>query len=315
MTRPDVSVVIPAYNAGRFLGEAIESALSQDYDSMECIVVDDGSEDSTSEIAASYESIRYHRIVNAGVATARNVGASLANGRYLAFLDADDIWLPTKLRFQLAEMRCDSEAAFAYTGAHVIDEAGHFRGRIFPPAPSELVMRLGLIECQGLALGSTGMIRKDVFEELGGFDVSMSTAADWDFAYRAACRYRAAWVEKPLVLYRRHDRQMHSDPAVTKRDVMMFLKKVHEDPATPEVIRRNISRAKANLDVSLAGRYRLKGQRKDFFRHSLKALLRRPDRVLAAVKRLTADPGAGLSPLALRRRRVPATGPHRERDP
>lgn len=286
-----MSVVIPAYNASRFLREAIESVLSQDYTNSECIVVDDGSEDVTSEIVASYESVRYQRIANSGVATARNVGASLARGKYLAFLDADDAWLPGKVRFQLHALQRSPQAAFAYTGAHVIDEAGHFRGRIFPPTPSELVMRLGLIECQGLAMGSTGMIRKDVFEELGGFDIRMSTAADWDFAYRAACSYRAAWVEKPLVLYRRHDRQMHSSPAVTEHDLTMFLRKVHENPATPEAIRRNIARAKANLDLSLAGRYRITGQRREFLRHALRALLRRPDRVLAAVKRLTSEPG------------------------
>ena len=98
-----VSAIIPAYNADSFIREAVDSALGQTHTDVEVIVVDDSSTDDTASVLQSYgERIIVHRQPNGGVAAARNAGARLASGRWVAFLDADDVWLPTKIERQLA---------------------------------------------------------------------------------------------------------------------------------------------------------------------------------------------------------------------
>lgn len=104
-----VSVIIPAYNAERFLGEAIVSVLAQTYRPIELIVVDDGSTDRTGEIARSYDRVIYIHQPNAGTASARNHGIRDSRGEYLAFLDADDLWLPAKLTLQMKSFADDEQ--------------------------------------------------------------------------------------------------------------------------------------------------------------------------------------------------------------
>lgn len=99
--QPLVSVIIPVYNSEKYIAEAIESVLSQTYPSFELIIVDDGSTDRSSEICLSYPRVRYEYQENRGVAAARNRGIELAQGDFLAFLDADDFWLPEKLSLQV----------------------------------------------------------------------------------------------------------------------------------------------------------------------------------------------------------------------
>jgi glycosyltransferase involved in cell wall biosynthesis len=115
MKASSVSVVIPVYNGARYLAEAIESALGQTVRPAEVIVIDDGSEDETPQVAARFErSIRYIRQTNAGLASARNAGVELASSEHLAFLDSDDIWLPQKLDLQLAALGECKRAAMIY---------------------------------------------------------------------------------------------------------------------------------------------------------------------------------------------------------
>ncbi|WP_201352030.1 glycosyltransferase family 2 protein [Hydrogenimonas urashimensis] len=104
-TDPSVSVIIPTYNRRRYLDEAIESVLAQRYEPLELIVVDDGSTDGTQEIVARYPFIRYIYQENAGQAAARNRGIREATGEFLAFLDSDDLWMPGKLRRQVAYLQ------------------------------------------------------------------------------------------------------------------------------------------------------------------------------------------------------------------
>src|ERR671912_965329 len=107
-----VSVVIPCYNQAHFLGEAIESVLSQTYPHFEIVVVDDGSTDNTQEVAARYPGVRYIRQENQGLAGARNAGIRRSNGSYLVFLDADDRLLPEALEVGLEHLNAHPECAF-----------------------------------------------------------------------------------------------------------------------------------------------------------------------------------------------------------
>lgn len=107
--RPLVSTVIPVYNGERYLAEAIESVLNQEYPALEVLVIDDGSTDGTARVANQYATaVQYHRREHAGLAATRNYGTAIAAGELLAFLDADDLWMPGKLALQIAALRADA---------------------------------------------------------------------------------------------------------------------------------------------------------------------------------------------------------------
>lgn len=130
-----VSIVMPAYNCERFIGQAVESVLSQTMKELELIVVIDSSEDRTEDVVKRYtEDIRVSYIVNEknlGVAESRNRGVSLAKGKYVAFLDADDYWLPNKLEMQMDLME-KKEAVLSSTARELMDEQGKLTGKCIP---------------------------------------------------------------------------------------------------------------------------------------------------------------------------------------
>lgn len=121
---PTVSVITAAYNAERFIGETIQSVLSQTFTDFEYIIVDDGSTDNTAQIIKSFPKVEYIYQVNQGVAAARNTALALASGKYIAVLDADDVWLPEKLFCQVEELSRHQSAGLCYTNASTIYENG-----------------------------------------------------------------------------------------------------------------------------------------------------------------------------------------------
>src|SRR5579864_8740685 len=113
---PQVSVVIPAYNAARFLGDAIQSVLNQTYSNFEVVVVNDGSTDDTESVVRSFgDRLFYVKQANKGVSAARNEGIKRARGQYVAFLDSDDVWLPTKLAEQIPFLEQNPEVGLVYS--------------------------------------------------------------------------------------------------------------------------------------------------------------------------------------------------------
>lgn len=294
LQRPLVSVVIPAYNSAAFVADAISSALSQTYQPVECVVVDDGSDDGTAdEVARFTDRVRYLSQQNEGVSSARNRGVAAANGQYVSFLDADDLWLPQKIELQMKLFRQQPHLAAVYTGLHLIDTAGDFRGREEPPAGVAAFRNTLLLERPIMSI-VTAVLPKIVLERVGGFDEGLSTSADCDLGCRIAMRYPVEAVPRPLVLYRRHADQMHANPETTERDMRLVFERFFADEEVPHDIRRLKNRAYANLFVSLAGAYLMRGNRRKFLEFAARALIRRPDRVLAAVGRL-ASPGGGVS--------------------
>src|SRR5690349_16338543 len=131
-----VSVVIPCYNQAHFLGETIESVLSQSYPRVEVIVVDDGSTDNAREVAASYDGVEYVHQENSGVATARNVGLKLCRGEFIVFLDGDDRLLRDALRINVEYLKAHPEFAFVSGQCRFIDSQGN-------PLPTPEPYRVG----------------------------------------------------------------------------------------------------------------------------------------------------------------------------
>jgi glycosyltransferase involved in cell wall biosynthesis len=173
-----VSVIIPAYNAGECIGRAIESVLGQSYPEYEIVVVDDGSTDNTAEIVRQYgDKVRYIYQKNAGVAVARNAGIAVARGDWIAFLDADDEWLPNKLKAQMDLLARNPE--LRWCGANRFQSDGT---RKAPVGSSDIIAQaLGTSDAfpsyfAAAASGvcniqtSTLVVRKRIFAQLGGFD-------------------------------------------------------------------------------------------------------------------------------------------------
>ena len=201
---PKISVVIPAYNAMAYLPETIANLLSQTFDDFEVIVVNDGSSDETEQWVSQISDPRVQLVSqeNQGLAGARNTGIANAQGEYIAFLDADDLWEATKLEKQMRVLEENPEVGVVYTWVAYIDENGESTGRVFKhQAEGEVWKNLAernIVEC-----GSVAMVRRCCFETVGVFDRNLrSFVEDWDMWLRIASRYPFKVVKEPLVYYR-----------------------------------------------------------------------------------------------------------------
>lgn len=209
MTNVKVSVIIPAYNALRFLPQTVESALAQTWRDFELLVVDDGSTDQTGAWAAQHPDARVRLIqqVNAGAAAARNTGIAEAKGKYIAFLDADDLWEPTKLERQVACLSARAKVGLVHTAIRYIDESGREINRVLRTQGEGDVWREVVVH-NPVRCGSTPLIRRACFEKVGIFDPGLSFAEDWDMWIRIAAHYQFAVLNEPLVSYRQHSANM-----------------------------------------------------------------------------------------------------------
>jgi glycosyltransferase involved in cell wall biosynthesis len=206
---PQVSVVIPAYNRAATIAAAIESVLRQTWGDFELIVVDDASTDGTRAAAAEVQDPRVRLIANPrnmGAAAARNAGVAEARGTWVAFQDSDDEWLPGKLEKQMARLAANPDFVGAYCGLLTVGgldaRPGERTALRYVPDPSVKPAEGDILEPlleRNMISTQTLVVRRDVFEELGGFDATLPAIEDWDFALRLAHRGPIAFVDEPLV--------------------------------------------------------------------------------------------------------------------
>jgi hypothetical protein len=196
-----VSVIMPTFNRASLLADAIDSVLSQTYRNWELIIVDDGSTDDTRDVVAAYSDarIRCVRQENRGQAAARNVGLSLASGRYLAFLDSDNRWKPGKLAAQIDHLRANPTVGLVYAENELIDEAGNVVGH----APA--LRRSGRV-LEELIMGNfvtfnTVVVRAECIDGMT-FDESMRGGEDYDLLLRLAAVASFAYQPDVLCQYR-----------------------------------------------------------------------------------------------------------------
>jgi len=198
---PVVSVIIPTFNRWPMLGEAVNSVLAQSFDDFELIVVDDGSSDDTAAELAKYGSrLQVVRTERRGVSAARNIGVGRAMGRYIAFLDSDDLWRPEKLARQTKFMAhhpeiqiCQTEEIWIRNGVRVNPKAVHRK-------PSGDVFRASLELC--LVSPSAVMMTRQLFRDLGGFDETFPVCEDYDLWLRIAVGRPVALLPEALVVKR-----------------------------------------------------------------------------------------------------------------
>jgi glycosyltransferase involved in cell wall biosynthesis len=214
--RPLISVVIPAFNAEAFVAEAIESVLAQDYGRVELIVVDDGSTDRTAAIAAGY-GVKIVTQENGGQAAARNAGVAAADGAFVAFLDADDLWMPSKLSTEVAHLLAYPE--FDYVLVRM--QRSLLPGAPWPPGTPARWFE----EPQPGTLPSAGLIRRAALERIGRFDTSFRHGSDTEWQARAAdAGLRWELLPDVLVTYRIHGANDSYDNLGMKREMFELLR-------------------------------------------------------------------------------------------
>jgi len=203
---PRVSVVITCYNYGRYLAQCLESVLSQTYADYEIIFVNDGSTDDTDEVISMFLSdsrIQYICQKNMGQAKAKNVGIKHSSGQFIAFLDADDFWHPTKLEKQLL-LFSDKKVGVVYSRAQYVGESGkHVNSK---PSRRYLKPRSGFVYrsllFDNFVPFSSSVVRKEVLEKCGTFDESLSMGIDWDLWLRVSSQYQFRFVNEAMLFYR-----------------------------------------------------------------------------------------------------------------
>ncbi len=220
---PKVSVVIPTYNRAHVLGEAMQSVLDQTFDGFELIVVDDGSTDNTKEVVASFGDprIKYIYQENRGASAAYNTGILASRGEYIAFLDSDDIWLPQKLELQVKLLNSRPDVALVCSDGYIFDVRTNstlgrywhgvpFGYRVDPQRASRDPLREMLV--WGCFISETFvMVRREVFNEVGGYDESLKDHVDWDMYVRVCQRFAIETIDIPLAKMRKHDANLSSN--------------------------------------------------------------------------------------------------------
>ena len=207
-----VSVVIATYNMADYLPLAVRSVLDQTYGNVEVVVVDDGSTDRTLDAIEAFRDnsrVKYLVQSNSGQAAAKNHGVRESSGSYIAFLDADDMWVPDKLELQMPMFLRSENVGVVYSRLSYIDESGRdlriadnelFRGRVTGP----LLIR------NFIGFGST-IVRKACFDRLGGFRDDLRMGIDYDLWLRFSTQYEFDYVDRPLLRYRVWSGQMSNN--------------------------------------------------------------------------------------------------------
>ncbi len=212
---PKISVVMPACNAEHTIEQSVRSGLSQTFQDLELIAVDDGSRDGTLAVLGriSDPRLRVLSVAQAGPSRARNVGLEAARGELVAFLDADDVWLPNKLTAQVEALESHRDASVAYSWTDYIDERGQRTdGRCHVTCNGDVLAPL--LHGNFLSNGSSPLIYTQAVRDAGAFDESLHACEDWDLWLRLAAHHRFVCVATPHVLYRRTSSSQSCDFAL-----------------------------------------------------------------------------------------------------
>lgn len=203
-----VSVIVPTFNRAHFIGQAITSVLNQTYEDIELIVVDDGSTDRTSDVVASFDDPRLnyvHLARNVGRSAARNKGLEAARGTFIAFLDSDDYYLPGKIELQVGFLNRNPQFGMVYTASGCFrDEDGPINYFYRAPVSGDIYRDIAFFKPLTITL-PTVMLRREVVDEVGGFDERMSRFEDTDYWRRISRRFGIGAIDEVTCHVRTHD--------------------------------------------------------------------------------------------------------------
>jgi glycosyltransferase involved in cell wall biosynthesis len=252
MNSDDVSVVVPCYNREYCLGTAIESALAQHTPPGEVIVVDDGSTDNTAAVAMEFgDKVRLFRLPNRGPGAARNYGIRQARGKWVAFLDSDDVWHRDKLTLQIQALNAFPDAELIFC-----DTQTYTNGKIAMPSRFETTNLYEFVVERRDAnvsfhrsvfhhvLTQSGVITSAVMAKRGNdvlFPENMEPSEDWALWLQLSVKYRFVAVDRVLVDMHVHSDNISSDRAAAMRSDVCVLESMHSDPLLTDPEREAIS--------------------------------------------------------------------------
>lgn len=312
-----VSVIIPTYNYGRFLPEAVGSVLAQTAGDLEAIVVDDGSTDETSAVMAGFTDprVRCVRIENSGVSLARNTGLDLARGEFIAFLDADDRWRPDKLERQLALFRAVPDLGLVFTNLRRFSAE-----KVFEQTQFDLIPELGTLPSESIAGGRvltgdtfatlvqtskfatwlpTVLLRRSAVEDLR-FPPGVRLSQDTHYMYRVYPRVRAGYLMEPFVEVRRHGGNSYTNLLQKLEVEPRILRALLDEPF--DAMQRTVLRNAIGRSWCALGYYLFHEGRPILSARAYGRALGYPGHRRRALKHLLGLPVSGL--LALKRRRT-----------
>jgi len=287
---PRISIVIPTFNQAGLLRRAVESVWAQTFKDTETLIVDDGSEDDTSAVARQLSTCRYIKIAHSGLpAVARNVGVKQATGDYIAFLDADDEWLPNKLEIQAKILNDDRAIGVVCSNAFIenakaTEEQLYLRpnqgktGKVFPD-----LLRDNFI------ITSTVVMRRDLFQWAGGFSETKELRAleDYDLWLRVATWTTINYISEPLAFYQQNTAGLSKSIKTSEhwRSLEYLFEKTHYalsgyaiNPWNPIIDARLTGARRARCNAHLAA-----GEYREFFKTSFAFFKKQPVQALKCV--------------------------------
>lgn len=261
---PLVSIIIPCYNAERFIGETIQSVINQTYTNWELIVINDGATDSSESIIQPFLNdfrIHYFKKKNEGVSVARNTGIEKAKGEYIAFLDADDIWYPNNLKIKIEFLVNNPNFSWVYSDLGAINENGE---RLPNPAHGKdgNILEDILLWTSEVIPGpcSNIILKRECIESGLRFDSFLSTAADQDFTLYLSKDFKGKYLNEVLWDYRIISTSMSRNIKVMEKDHVYVFSKANKN----ELFKSNTFKLQcfANLYLILAGSWWVDGKNK-----------------------------------------------------
>jgi glycosyltransferase involved in cell wall biosynthesis len=254
MTAPTVSAVVTTYNYGRFLPDALDSVLGQSHRELEIVVVDDGSTDDTADVVGRYadRGVRYVRRPHGGAGRARNAGLEVTSAPLVAFLDADDAWLPDRVEAGLAHLARHPELALVAAHAYACDEQLRPTA-VVPAATREQGHMLEQLLVDNVVLNpSSVLVRRPAIEAAGGFS-EIPFGEDWDTWIEIAKRFPIGFIDRPLALVRRHSGSVSPRRGRVRVDVNRAIVERHLSAYRPAWKRPIIRRRAASVAYFHAG--------------------------------------------------------------
>lgn len=276
---PLVSVVIPTYNCAKFIAGTLDSVLNQTFRDIEIIVVNDGSTDDTEKVLQKYMGkIRYYFKENQGVSAARNFGIVDSQGKYIAFLDADDLWMPNKLAWQVNALENNSKYDIAYSNYCFINESGNFlcegvkRKKICSGKLFEKIITRKVV-----AHPITWLVRRKCFDEIGLFDTKLKRSEDHEMISRLSNKFMLFGIKEPLAQLRQRANSLGRCNAAD-REIYRFrgIGKIIFNNRSNPFIKKNKNKIKADYLLLSAQAYLKEGNLKTARKRIFAAIKRNP---------------------------------------